>query len=216
MAYPTHVAAALSGASTRQLQYWRQAHGHAPLLEPEVRSGSRIFYSFRDVIALRTFVYLREEISLQRIRRAVKALRELGNTDHLSEYRLCANGNSVIWVDGNQDLVDLVKNPGQYVMKVAMRDLLDSFTNRQGDEVVPLLQPRQRLEVNPGIRGGYPVVTGTRIPYDLIAGLVADGLPESDIAYFYPSVDAAAAADAFDFYKYVESLRDNEVSSAAQ
>ena len=216
MAYPTHVGAALSGASVRQLQYWRQRrNGTPPLLVPETRSGSRVLYSFRDVIALRTFVYLREDVPLQRIRKAVSQLREFGTTEHLSTYRLYAANRSVVWADSEDSLVDLVKHPGQYQVKVTMRDVLAPFTNFRGEEVVNFLRPRERLQVDPETRGGYPVVLDTRIPYDLVGELVADGVPPGEVAYFYPPVSAAAAADAFEFHVYAESLRGRLVAAAA-
>ena len=212
MAYPTHVAAALSGASLRQLQYWRQRRNGEPLLTPEVRAGGRVLYSFRDVMALRTFVYLREQLPLQRIRKAVSKLGELGDGAHLSAYRLYVSGSSIVWAESDDKLVDLVEMPGQYQLAAEMRDVVKPFTNLQGDEVVDLLRPRQRLAVDPGVRGGYPVVFDTRIPYDIIAGLVADGVSPAEVAYFYPPVDAGAAGDAFDFHRYVESLRGRDVA----
>ena len=57
MAFPPEVAAALSGASVRQLAYWRLAKSDEPLLAPELHEPrSRVSYSFRDVVALRAFV----------------------------------------------------------------------------------------------------------------------------------------------------------------
>lgn len=216
MAYPTHIAAALSGASVRQLQYWRQNRNGTPaLLVPEVRSGSRILYSFRDVIALRTFVFLREELPLQRVRKAVSQLREFGTTEHLSAYRLYAANRSVVWAETDDRLVDLVKNPGQFRLKAEMRDVLAPFTNLRGEHVVSLLRPRRHLVVDPETRGGYPVVRNTRIPFNLIGELVADGVPPDEVAYFYPPVKGPAAADAFDFHAYVESLRGNSVRASA-
>lgn len=214
MAYPTHVAAALSGASVRQLQYWRQGHDGTPaLLVPEMKSGGRVLYSFRDVIALRVFVYLRGELPLQRIRKAVDKLREFGSTEHLSAYRLYVANSSVVWAEDDDSLVDLVKRPGQFRLRAAMRDVLAPFTNLRGDQVVNLLRPRKKLQVDPETRGGYPVVLDTRIPYHLIGELVADGVPPAEVAYFYPPVKAAAAADAFDFHVYVESLRGHVVAA---
>lgn len=81
MAYRAKMAAALSGASPRQLGTWRR--GPRPLLVPEV-STNPILYSFRDLVALRTFTYLRETVSLQKIRKALGTLRDLGELDHLS------------------------------------------------------------------------------------------------------------------------------------
>src|SRR5664280_727206 len=63
---PTHflflygLQAALSGASVRQLSYWRLAKSDEPLLAPEFHEPrSRVSYSFRDAVALRAFVFLR-------------------------------------------------------------------------------------------------------------------------------------------------------------
>jgi uncharacterized protein (DUF433 family) len=213
VAYPTHVAAALSGASLRQLQYWRQRSNGEPLLTPDARAGGRVLYSFRDVMALRTFVYLREQLPLQRVRKAVSKLGELGDGAHLFAYRLYVSGSSIVWAESDDRLVDLVEMPGQYQLAAEMREVVKPFTQPlQCAEVVDLLRPRQRLEVDPGVRGGYPVVLDTRIPYDIIAGLVADGVSPAEVAYFYPPVDAGAAGDAFDFHRYVESLRGHDVS----
>jgi DNA-binding transcriptional MerR regulator len=98
VSYPAPIAAALSGTSIRQLTYWRSSARGGPLLRPENSGANRVLYSFRDVVALRTVAYLREEVSLQRIRRAVETLRNLGSREHLSRYRLVAEGGSVVWV----------------------------------------------------------------------------------------------------------------------
>src|SRR5664280_563543 len=58
MAFPPEVAAALSGASVRQLSYWRWAKSDEPLLAPEFHEPrSRVSYSFRDVVALRALFF---------------------------------------------------------------------------------------------------------------------------------------------------------------
>jgi DNA-binding transcriptional MerR regulator len=89
MSYNPGLAAALSGATVRQLSYWRSARSADPLLRPEFYvPRSTVSYSFRDVVALRTFVYLRaQHVSLQRVRKAVRQLRQFGEMGHLSEYR---------------------------------------------------------------------------------------------------------------------------------
>lgn len=69
MAYAPTMAAALSGATINQLRHWRNAQTKSgPLLMPEVSISPRVFYSFRDLLALRTFVRLRQNASLQKIR----------------------------------------------------------------------------------------------------------------------------------------------------
>ena len=64
------LAAALSGATVNQLRHWRSPRT-GPLLVPEIATGPGVVYSFQDVLALRTFVRLRENASLQKIRAAI-------------------------------------------------------------------------------------------------------------------------------------------------
>lgn len=215
MPYPTHVAATLSGASLRQLQYWRGG-GDRALFVPELpKAGGRVLYSFQDVVALRTFVYLREAVSLQRIRKAVGNLRELGNTEHLSKYRLEVAGKSIVLVEPGQDAgVDLVEKPGAQRFTITLGDVFAPFENQRGDQVVDLIHPRKHVTVDPEIRGGYPVVEGTRVDYDLVASLVRDGVDPSAVSDFYPSVSTKGAADAADFADEVDRYRHGELGAA--
>lgn len=205
MAYSSHLAAALSGCSLRQLAYWRSSRGHEPLLPAELATDTRAIYSFRDVIALRTVAYLREDVSLQKIRQAVANLRDLGNREHLSRYRLVASGRSIIWVVG-EEAVDLVLRPGQQVM-AQMSDVLAPFVNARGLDVPDLFRPRELVSVDQDVLAGYPVIAGTRVPFDAIASLVADGVPPEEIDIYYPQVSADAAEQAHDYARYVELVR---------
>ena len=97
MAYEPRMAAALSGATLAQLAYWRKPQqGKNAILRPEISARRPIAYSFRDIVAQRTFVYLREARPLQRIRKALNTLSELGETQHLSEYKLVANAREAL------------------------------------------------------------------------------------------------------------------------
>lgn len=167
-----------------------------------------MLYSFRDVVALRTTVYLRRErISLQRIRRAPETFQGLGEVEHLSQYRLVAQGNSVVLLRGTAQAIDLVDQPGQQVTTVLMAEVLRPFSTPD-DRVVPdLLHPRRNILVDPGIHAGNPVISGTRVPFEAVASLVRDGVRPAEIVHFYPSVGAAAASDAADFAEYVDHYR---------
>lgn len=201
MAYGTRMTAALTGATPRQLRYWRK---EPVVFAPEL-SDRPPLYSFRDLVALRSFVYLRRKVSLQRIREAVRSLRDLGNLAHLSTYTLVAQGKSVVVVDTDglrgRDLVD---RPGQPVLFVATLDaVLASFP--VGDTQVPdLRRPRDQISVHPSVHRGHPVVEGTRVAYDLVAGLVRDGVSPEDVGDYYPGVSAGAARDAVAFADYVD------------
>lgn len=205
MSYNPLMTAALSGATLSQLAYWRRpsASGHSVLV-PEVSVTRPVLYSFRDLVALRTCVYLRESAPLQRIRRAIATLNKWGDGDtHLSEYTLVADGHSILLVEDPESAVDLVVRPGQRVL-AGMRDVFEPFN--VGEVVVPdLYNPRPELSVDPSVRGGQPVVRDTRVQFDLVADLMRDGVPAEDVAAYYPSVSSNAAAQAFDFSEYVSS-----------
>jgi uncharacterized protein (DUF433 family) len=213
MSYPPKLAAAMSGATTRQLAYWRKpgAEGRA-VLTPEYSAQRPILYSFRDVIALRTCVRLRQEASLQTIRHALDALRiDLGLRDHLSAYRLVADGSTIYLADSDH-AVDLVRRRGNLVIHEFVEVLQPFYV--QGRQIPALLEPRPHVSVDPAIRGGEPVIAGTRVPYDEVAALMRDGVAAEDIRDFYPQVSAEAASDALDFAAYVDSYATNRGSAA--
>lgn len=197
------MAAALSGATIAQLKHWRS--GDRPVLVPEVSAERPILYSFRDLVALRTFVYLRDDLSLQRIRRALRTLKSIGKTEHLSKYRLVAQSKrSIVLVeDTGKEAIELVEHPAQYVAVVKLGDVMRSFP-LDNIEVPDLARPRDEIAVEPEVRRGFPVVRGTRIAYDLVAELVRDGVPPEEIKNYYAGVSTAAARDAASFASYVD------------
>jgi uncharacterized protein (DUF433 family) len=206
MAYPVPLAVALSGATVDQLAYWRrQTPSHPPLLEPAAERSGRYLYSWADVVALRSIVYLRQWKSLPRIRGATQTLRglEAGDWKHLSQYKLLRTGDSIVVVTPGGDIVDVDARPGTILEEVLMRDVLGSFQREDGRCISSLPMPRPKLSVHPSVLGGYPVVAGTRVPYDLVAGLAEDGYDEAEIIEMYPSVKSDDVADAREFAKEV-------------
>ena len=47
---------------------------------------------------------------------------------------------------------------------------------------------QKRIEINPKILLGKPVIRGTRIPVELVIKLIAQGWQEKDILKEYPSI----------------------------
>jgi uncharacterized protein (DUF433 family)/DNA-binding transcriptional MerR regulator len=198
------MAAALSGATPAQLQHWRRDSATGAVLVPEISESKRILYSFRDVIALRTCVFLRQDVSLQKIRKAIGTLRDFGQREHLSQYRLVAVGDSIALLD-EKEAIDLVRNPGQLI--VTLGEVVDRFAAKQGTVIPALFEPRERLSVDPETRGGIPVVAGTRIPYNVVADLVRDGVKPERVKDYYPAVTPEAALDAAEFADYVDTYK---------
>ncbi|RPE33485.1 uncharacterized protein (DUF433 family) [Kitasatospora cineracea] len=214
LSYEPKLAAALSGATLRQLSHWRRATAaRGAVLVPELSASRPILYSFRDVVALRACVHLRQDTSLQKIRRALDTLRDdLNEHEHLSSYRLVASTDT-IYLAAPDHAVDLVQKRGNLVIH-EMVDVLAPFY-RNGRQIPSLLQPREHLSVDPLVRGGEPVIEGTRVPASEVAALLKDGVPPESVRDFYPGVTAAAARDAADFTAYVDSYSDEGFRQAA-
>ncbi|MFE5656197.1 DUF433 domain-containing protein [Streptomyces sp. NPDC056517] len=208
MSYEPKMAAALSGATLRQLAHWRNARAQrGAILVPEVSETRPILYSFRDVVALRTCVKLRQETSLQKIRYALSTLREdLGERNHLSSYVLVGEGARIFLAESDH-AVDLIKGGNTVIHELV--DVLAPFY-RNGRHIPDLLKPRDHVAVDSSVRGGEPVIDGTRIPAAEVAALVRDGIPPDRISDFYPGVSAAAARDANDFSDYVDSYTSDD------
>jgi uncharacterized protein (DUF433 family)/DNA-binding transcriptional MerR regulator len=199
MAFPVPIASVLTGATVPQLAYWRRRTNSAePLLVPEGRRAGRYLYSWADVVALRSIVYLRQEKSLPRIRRAVDRLRQLEAADwkHLSAYRLISTESTIVVQTPSGQLLDLERQPGTVLEEVLMRDVLGPFQTSSGRSVPPLERPRPRITVDPSVLGGYPVIAGSRVPFDVVAQLAEDDLEPAEIIAIYPSVDPESIDDA--------------------
>jgi uncharacterized protein (DUF433 family)/DNA-binding transcriptional MerR regulator len=201
MAFPVPIASVLTGATPRQLGYWRRKTTAAPpLLVPEAERGGRYLYSWADVVALRSIVYLRRKKSLPKIRRAVAALRQLEADDweHLAEYRLVRTAETIIVQTPRGDILDLERSPGTILDEILMEDVLGPF-KVNGTKVPALRQPRPHLAVHPRILNGFPVIAGSRVPFHLVAALADEGASSAEIVEIYPSVDPRGVPDAQDF-----------------
>ncbi|HWZ68861.1 MAG TPA: DUF433 domain-containing protein [Stellaceae bacterium] len=57
----------------------------------------------------------------------------------------------------------------------------------------------ERIEINPGIMGGKPVIRGTRIPVELILRKLGAGMASEEILADHPrlTIDDIRAAQAF-------------------
>lgn len=205
MAFDIDLTVALSGASKDQLYRWNRDG----LLTPEISTDPTegFLWSFRDIIALRTFVKLRKNHSLQAIRKALRNLRDLSLTDHPSAYVLVSDSSSVFLVENEgKEATDLLKQRHQKIIS-NLDDIFRGFShpNRKG-QVVDLRAPRPLLQVNERRMGGFPTIKNTRIPYDIIGNLIYDGdVSPSQVSDYYPGVTAADALDDLDFLKQVEA-----------
>jgi uncharacterized protein (DUF433 family)/DNA-binding transcriptional MerR regulator len=201
MAFPLRLTSVLTGATTSQLLGWR-AKG---LVVPEVRPERPPLYSFRDLVLLRSMVYLRSNTSLQNIGKAWRTLDMLDLAEHPSKYRFWTDGKTIV-ADVQGDVVDLVKRPGQRDL-FSFEDIYRSFPNFKNEVVPDFRAPAPGIEVRYQRMGGWPTIQGTRVPYDVVANLVdyKTVMPE-DIPEIYPGVSAKAAEDAVSFDRTVQAV----------
>lgn len=200
--YDTRMTSALSGATVSQLQFWRKPRRSGPLLTPSgSEPGYRALYSFEDVVALRMFVSLRQKSSLQRIRKAVSFLREQHPETHLSAHSLKASptGTTIVWLSDDGDYIDVVERPGHPGFRVVMEQIFRSFTTEDGRLVPDLSEPAPGVTIDEQVRGGYPVLAGTRLPFDAVASLAEDGLTDDEIFALYPTATHEGIAGARKF-----------------
>lgn len=203
MSFPETLTATLSGTTLSQLYTWRSSG----ILIPEDSPKQPPLYSFRDVVALRTVAFLRSKVSLQKVRKAFETLREFDFVEHPSEYLFGTDGKTIVVQDYDGTVLDLVTRKGQTEL-FTMQQIFQEFTNFNGDSVVNFEHPRPNLELNSRRMGGWPTIRGTRVPYDAVADLLADGYYNvEDISNFYPTVNPSAAIDALSFASEVDSFK---------
>src|SRR5216684_2850096 len=106
------------GVTGKQLDYWDRLR----LVSPRKEQGNR-FYSFRDLISLRTIKQLIDHgVPANRLRRALAALREKLAQVHmpLSELRILSDGKDVVIESQGARLEPL---SGQFVLNFETREL---------------------------------------------------------------------------------------------
>lgn len=195
MAFPLELTSVLTGLTPSQLRRLRQKE----IVVPEVRAKRPPLYSFRDLIALRTVAYLRAATSLQKISTAFANLDVFEMTDHPSAYKFSTDGRSIVVKGPDGQPIDLVLRKGQ-IETVSFAEVTKQFQNFRENTVVDFFNPHRNVQVEPHRMGGWPTVTGTRIPYDTIARIVDNNtIRPEDVEDFYPGVSAEAARDAVDF-----------------
>ncbi len=128
---------------------------------------------------------------------------EANEWEHLARYTLISTKSSILVRTSTGQLLDLEQQPGTILNEVLMRDVLGPFRTGDGRIVPDLENPRRLLTVNPRVLAGYPVILGTRVPFDVVAGLAEDEVPTAEIIELYPSVDPESIGDARDFAEQV-------------
>ncbi len=69
------------------------------------------------------------------------------------------------------------------------------------------MAPEQRIEIDPGVQHGKPVITGTRVPVHILVGSVAGGMTIQEVAEQY-GLDVEDVKAALDYASRLISQED--------
>ena len=115
---------ALTGLTTRQLQWWDERG----VVKPE-REGHRRLYSLNQLTEVAVICELRRKgFSLQGVRKVLRFLdRELGRglaeiVGQSSEYHLLTDGKHLYLETSAQQIVDILKNSNQPILGICLSD----------------------------------------------------------------------------------------------
>jgi DNA-binding transcriptional MerR regulator/uncharacterized protein (DUF433 family) len=174
----------LTGLTRPQLQYW---HG-TELLPAHERRGARGYprlYSWGDYMKLREAAkLLKMGVPTRAIRQAVPHLEHLDAEWYLLPLQAYAPKRRQITARLKNGLELLADESGQLVLAWATIEptLLD--IEREGP-LGELHEFGDAVAMDPSIVAGNPVLLGTRLETDFVAGLAAMGYAPADIARLY-------------------------------
>jgi uncharacterized protein (DUF433 family)/DNA-binding transcriptional MerR regulator len=179
------------------LAYWARTG----VLEPSQRRSRPRLYSFEDLRDLRVAQSLRDQGAKPgEIREVVDYLRMLAGErlERLAQAELAVIGADVIYRSRTAGIEPVQPSRrGQRVLAVDMTKIFEELGPAAVSSVTEL-HPAPGVLIDPNVRGGTPVVDGTRIPTATISELLDDNTSIERILDMYPAltatdVEAAAA-----------------------
>jgi DNA-binding transcriptional MerR regulator len=185
LAFTANEVQRLTGLSARRLQYWDETEFIRPTLAARQGRGWPRLYSFQDLVQLRVAAQLRDQLSLQALRRLKAAL----DVDApFAEVRfLVTSSNEVVYV-GPTGQAEAAKRPGQIAMTidVPLRDIRADLERRVGR-----LRGRHgvgKVVATRGILAGSERIAGTRISAKAMDRLLAAGWSDATILQEFPDL----------------------------
>lgn len=185
------------GLSKGRLRYWARTGFFAPsFIEEDGRLPYSRFYSFKDIVALRTLELLRVQnnVPLQHLRKVAEKLSHLRD-DLWTKTTLFVVNRKVVFVNPEtgrpQEIVS-----GQYLLGIPLQKVI---SDTSADVVAFRQRPKEtigRVTQSRAVARNAPVIAGTRIPVGAIVRLTEDGYSVDQILEEYPDLtqdDVAAA-----------------------
>jgi DNA-binding transcriptional MerR regulator len=106
---------AITGVRYQTLNLWAKTGLISPSITDATGTGTERVYNFRDLVALKVAVALRDGgVSTKSLARVIRFLREHTEYENpLSEARLVVTGGDVLLVRSNEELISTLTKPGQ-------------------------------------------------------------------------------------------------------
>jgi len=182
----------LTGITVNRLRYWHKTGFLVPaFVEENPKLPYSRFYSFRNVVALRTLEMLRVQnaVPLQHLRKVAEKLAHLRD-DLWTKTTLFVVNKKVVIVNPESGKPEEVMS-GQYLLGIPLQKVVDdtrgdvqSLIKRRDDQLGSVSRQRN-------ICHNAWVVAGTRIPIAAIKRLHEDGFTPAQIIAEYPDLTAA-------------------------
>jgi len=113
--YSAKQVTAVTGVSYQTLNHWARTGLVVPSIAEAAGTGTERIYSFRDLIALKLAVELRNGgVGTRAVRKVIDFLRSSNGLENpLAEARLVMTANDVVLVRSSKELISVLKKPGQ-------------------------------------------------------------------------------------------------------
>jgi uncharacterized protein (DUF433 family) len=179
----------ITGLAKGRLRYWANTDFFKPsYAEDKSRGRFSRFYSFKDIVALRTLELLRVQnsVPLQHLRKVAETLKHL---------------NENLWTETTLYVVNkkvVIENPetgrpqevvtGQYLLGIPLRQVIE---DTQADIIEFKKRPKAligQISRKPGVVRNAWTVSGTRVPVGAIRRLNEDGFTAEQIIDEYPDL----------------------------
>jgi uncharacterized protein (DUF433 family) len=198
-AFSEDQASGLTRLSIGRLRYWAKTGFFAPSYVADSRGPYGKFYSFKDIVALRTLEMLRVRngVPLQHLRKVAEKLVHLKD-DLWTTTRLRICNRKVIFDEPESGRPREVVS-GQFVEEYKLIEII----GQTGSEI-ERMKTRDRSEIGAvttvqGVQRGAPVIAGTRIPVVSIQRLHEDGFSVAQIIAEYPRLKKADVKAALNY-----------------
>jgi len=186
--YSTKEAAQIAKVPKSTLYYWLRTDLFAP---KDKQRGPRVlsFSDLRDIVVAQK---LRNQgARIPHVRRALEWVRHEHDVQRLAEANFQVGDGGLQFLTKGRELIA----PHKGNQKVFVIHMAEVFRQLGYSDDLTTIRPHDRISIDPKVRGGSPVIQGTRIPAHLIARLATEE-PVESVLDLYPSltrddVDAA-------------------------